>query len=487
LEILTASSEEEVRGALGIIASDPTANGTLSTIADAVPQVSNWTTTASIPFDSSRKWQAMQFDGHGTWVLGAPDVLLTADHPVSATIRTLAQKGRRVLLLSHSVSPLSGQTLPPDLVPAAFAVLQEEVRADAAETLSYFAAQGVTVKIISGDNPVTVAAIARGIGIEVGEPLDARTVGVEAEELQEIVAAYTVFGRVSPEQKRAFVRALQMRGEVVAMTGDGVNDALALKQADIGIAMDNGAAATKAVAQLILLDGQFSHLPSVVAEGRRVIGNVERVANLFVAKNVMSFVAILSAALIGRPFPLLPRHLTLLSSITIGIPAFVLALGPNLQRYKPGFLRRVLAFAVPAGAVAGITVVVADYVANISWGVAAGTQCSVVAASNNAINTECWRVGSGATFAVLIVFFWILILLARPLRAWKLTLVSAMGGIGAFAFTVPVAREFFNFNLPTGLMIESGLIGLAGISVIEISRRAFARRLSTKTSHSVIL
>jgi len=471
LEMLSAFSEEEVRGALGIIASDPTANGTLATIADAVPKVANWTAVASIPFDSSRKWQAVQFESHGTWILGAPDVLLTADHPVSTNIQALAQTGRRVLLLSHSESPLIDQTLPSDLVPAAFAVMQEEVRSDAAETLSYFAAQGVTVKIISGDNPVTVAAIARGIGIEVGEPLDARTVGAEAEELQETVAAYTVFGRVSPEQKRAFVRALQMRGEVVAMTGDGVNDALALKQADIGIAMDNGAAATKAVAQLILLDGQFSHLPSVVAEGRRVIGNVERVSNLFVAKNVMSFVAILSAALIGRPFPLLPRHLTLLSSITIGIPAFVLALGPNLQRYKPGFLRRVLTFAVPAGAVAGITVVIADYVANISWGVSAETQCSVVTASNSVINTECWRVGSGATLAVLIVFFWILILLARPLRAWKLALVSAMGGIGVFAFMVPFAREFFNFNLPTALMIESSLIGLAAIAAIECARR----------------
>lgn len=471
LEILDGPSEDEVRSALGIIASDPTANGTLSTIADAVPQVAKWTTSASIPFDSSRKWQAVQFDGHGTWVLGAPDVLLSPEDPVSTSIEALAQTGRRVLLLSHSSSPLTGKTLPSDLRPAAFAVLKEEVRTDAAETLSYFAAQGVTVKIISGDNPVTVAAIARGIGIEVGEPLDARTVGVEAEDLQETVAAYTVFGRVSPEQKRAFVRALQMRGEVVAMTGDGVNDALALKQADIGIAMDNGAAATKAVAQLILLDGQFSHLPSVVAEGRRVIGNVERVSNLFVAKNVMSFVAILSAALIGRPFPLLPRHLTLLSSVTIGIPAFILALGPNLQRYQPGFLRRVLSFAVPAGAVAGITVVVADYVANISWGVAAGTQCSVVTASTSAINTECWRVGSGATLAVLIVFFWILILLARPLRAWKLALVSSMIGIGVIAFTIPFAREFFNFNLPTALMIESGLIGLAGIATIECARR----------------
>ena len=167
-----------------------------------------------------------------------------------------------------------------------------------------------------------------------------------------------MFGRVSPEQKRALVHALQANGHVVAMTGDGVNDALALKDADIGVAMGNGAQATKAVAQLVLLDGKFSHLPSVLAEGRRVIGNVERVANLFLAKNVMSLIAIITAAVFFLPFPFLPRQLTLVSAVTIGIPAFFLALGPNRRRYVPGFLRRVLRFAVPSGAVAGLAVTV---------------------------------------------------------------------------------------------------------------------------------
>jgi cation-transporting ATPase E len=378
-------------------------------------------------------------------------------------------------MLSQSQVPISDEGLPTDLTPAAIIALVEEIRPDAADTLAYFAEQGVTVKIISGDNPITVGAIARRLGLTVGEIRDARELGDEPDDLVDVVGKTTVFGRVSPEQKRSLVQALQKQGEVVAMTGDGVNDALALKRADIGIAMDNGAPATKAVAQLILLDGQFSHLPTVIGEGRRVIGNVERVANLFLAKNAMSFVAIVSAAILRMPFPLLPRHLTLLSTVTIGIPAFILALGPNPRRYTPGFLRRILTFAVPAGAIAGFTVVIANYVARGSWGVSDGTKCSVVNVAENAVNTDCWRVGSGATLSVLIVFFWILIVLARPLRAWKLALVLSMIGLAVIAFTVPMARGFFNFNLPTLLLVEAGAIGAAGIVAIEITRRVQAR------------
>ena len=253
----------------------------------------------------------------------------------------------------------------------ALVILGEQVRPDAAETLQFFADQGVAIKVISGDNPDTVAAIARRVGLDVKKLVDARTIGDEAGQLLEIAQETTVFGRVSPQQKRALVQALQRNGHVVAMTGDGVNDALALKDADIGVAMGNGAQATKAVAQLVLLDGKFSHLPSVLAEGRRVIGNVERVANLFVAKNVMSLIAIVSAAIFFLPFPFLPRHLTLVSTVTIGIPAFFLALGPNKRRYVPGFLNRVLKFAIPTGVIAGVAVITASLIADSEYGSAA--------------------------------------------------------------------------------------------------------------------
>lgn len=469
LHLLNNANENDAHSALQAIANDPNANDTLRAVAHAIPHSNLWPEKARIPFNSTRKWQALETTDHGAWYLGAPEVLSGNNTP--ALVQELAQEGRRVLMLAQSHLHATDEGLPTDLTPVALIALVEEVRPDAADTLAYLRNQGVIVKIISGDNPVTVGAIARRLGLDIGEVCDARTLGDEPSHMTEALVNTTVFGRVTPEQKRSIVQSLQESGNVVAMTGDGVNDALALKRADIGIAMDNGAPATKAVAQLILLDGQFSHLPSVISEGRRVIGNVERVANLFVAKNAMSFIAIVSAAILSMPFPLLPRHLTLLSSITIGIPAFFLALGPNPRRFQSGFLQRILWFAVPAGAVAGITVVVADYVARGRWGVSDGAKCSVVNVANSVANTDCWRVGSAATLSVLIVFFWVLLLLARPLRAWKLALVCTMGGLGVVAFTLPFAREFFNFNLPTELLIQSSLIGGAGVLAIEVIRR----------------
>ena len=342
--------EDSLRDALGALADDPNANGTLTALAEANPAPTGWVREHDIAFNSARKYSAATFTGQGTWVLGAPEILLPEVDPIREQVAALATTGRRVLLLSSTDRSLIGEQLPEQMLPAALVVLSEQVRSDAAETLKYFTSQGVAIKIISGDNPTTVAAIARRVGLQFDAAgiVDARTLGSDPEDLREVAARSTVFGRVSPEQKRALVQALQRNGHVVAMTGDGVNDVLALKDADIGIAMGNGAQATKAIAQLVLLDGSFSHLPAVLAQGRRVIGNIERVANLFVAKNMMSFFAILTAAGFALPFPFLPRQLTLVSALTIGIPAFFLALGPNTSRYVPGFLKRVLRFALPA-------------------------------------------------------------------------------------------------------------------------------------------
>ena len=256
-------TREEICEALGALADDPNANGTLKALATALPAPDDWQRVTTIAFNSARKWSAASFTGRGALLFGAPDVLLDEHDALRARVSELAATGRRVLLLARSDEELRGQELPAGLTSVALVTLTEQVRPDAAETLQYFKDQGVAVKIISGDNPTTVGAIARRVGLDVGrdDVVDARTIGEDPEELRGIAETTIVFGRVSPEQKRMLVQALQRNGHVVAMTGDGVNDALALKDADIGVAMGNGAQATKAVAQLVLLDGRFSHLP----------------------------------------------------------------------------------------------------------------------------------------------------------------------------------------------------------------------------------
>ena len=467
-------SVDQVREALGALADDPNANGTLKALAAALPAPTGWDRQATIAFNSARKWSAASFAGRGALVFGAPDVLLAADDPLRERVAELAATGRRVLLLGRADAELHGQELPPGMRTTALVTLTEQVRPDAEETLNYFKDQGVAIKIISGDNPTTVAAIARRVGLDVPADavVDARTIGEDAEELRELVERTTVFGRVSPEQKRALVNALQRNGHVAAMTGDGVNDALALKDADIGVAMGNGAQATKAVAQLVLLDGRFSHMPKVLAEGRRVIGNVERVANLFVAKNVMSLIAIITAALFTLPFPFLPRHLTLVSAVTIGIPAFFLALGPNKRRYIPGFLRRVLRFAVPAGVVSGLVVFVSYLLARAEVGAPPASEC-LVKTEGAAVtdNVVCWQPSTAATIALLFTAFWILVVLSRPFRLWKGALVGAMVGIAALAFITPIGRSFFNFSITPETLWTSLAVGAVGALDIEIIYR----------------
>jgi len=263
----------------------------------------------------------------------------------------LAASGRRILVLAWAAESLDGESLPPGLRPAAFIVFAERLRSDITETIEYFAAQGVALKVISGDSPLTVSAVAARAGMpQAGDPVDARDLPEDPAALGALVEERSVFGRVSRHQKQAMVRALRARGHTVAMTGDGVNDVLALKLADLGIAMGSGAPATRAVAELVLLDGRFATLPGVVAEGRRVTANIERVANLFITKTVWATLLAVAVGAMLLPYPFLPRHLTIIDTLAIGVPSFFLALAPNRRRYRPGFAGRVLRFAIPAGA-----------------------------------------------------------------------------------------------------------------------------------------
>ncbi len=325
-----------INDVLGALAADEHRNATMQAIGNEFPAPAGWSREASVAFSSARKWSAASFAARGTWVIGAPEMVWVdrpADDPVRSRCEAIAAEGRRVLLLAWAEVPLMGEVLPAGLEAAAFVMFDEQIRADAADTMQYFAAQNVRCMVVSGDSPRTVGAVASRVGIPGADhPVDGRDLPEDEAELAEVLERTTVIGRVTPHQKRAIVSALQHGGHVVAMTGDGVNDAIALKDADIGIAMGSGAPATRAVAQIVLLDSDFATLPGVVAEGRRVIANVERVANLFVTKTVYAMLLAVAVGIARWPYPFLPRHLTIISSLTIGIPAFFLALGPSARR-----------------------------------------------------------------------------------------------------------------------------------------------------------
>lgn len=441
---LVPLAEVDPAPALGALAAlDEHLNATMAAIRKAFPKDPGWTAVNAAVFSSARKWSGAAFAGHGTWVVGAPEIVAGGDSRVEAVVRRMSAAGSRTLVLATSDGALRDGTLPPRLQPVAVLSLRDRIRSDASETLGYFASQGVQMKVISGDHPQTVAAIAKEIGIE-GEVVDARSLPEDPEALASLMEKSTVFGRVAPHQKRAMVEALQARGHVVAMTGDGVNDVLALKASDIGVAMGEAAPASRAVSQLVVIDGSFSALPHVVGEGRRVVSNVERVANLFVTGTVYAFglsVAIVASAL---PFPFLPRHLTLVGSLTIGIPAFFLALAPSRRRVRPGFVKRVLKFTIPVGLTATVATFAAYWLAD--------TEAATVEQSRTTATLVLAAIG---LLAVGIV--------SRPLVPWKRGLIGAMGALLILAFVNPTSRELFELEIPR-LVILLAALGIVGVT-----------------------
>jgi cation-transporting ATPase E len=354
-----------------------------------------------------------------------------------------------------SPDPL-GPELPTMLRPVALAVLEERIRATATATLAWFATQGVAVKVLSGDHPGTVGAVAARLGLPGAEyPVDARTIAsLTPEELGAALAERSVFGRVSPHQKRDMIGALQQRGHVVAMTGDGVNDALAIKRADLGLAMGSGSAATRAVAQLVLLDNDFDALPSVVAEGRRVIANIERVANLFVTKTVYAALLALAVGVAGLTFPFYPRHLTLVSSLTIGIPAFFLALAPAARARGGNFVGRVVRFAAPAGFVA------------------AALTFTAYAVATSSAHTTAAQDRTTATIVLFSVGVWVLAVLARPWTVWRRAMVVGVVVAFAAALFVPAARDVLAMQLPpVGVGLAVVVVGLAARPLLMLALR----------------
>ncbi len=449
-------TDDEVHDALVALASsDRDPNASMAAIAAAVGTASSWTVDRVEPFDSERKWSAGSFVDHGWFFLGAPDFLLAADDPARALVERLSAGGKRLLAVVTSDEGPDGDRLPVGTRTLAIVELEDEIRPDAAEILAYFAEQDVTLKVISGDNQDTVAAIAEraGLGV-VGAPVDARDLPTEIDELAAVLDDATVFGRVKPQQKQAMVRALQSRGHVVAMTGDGVNDVLALKDADLGISMGSGSQATKAVADLVLTDDAFSSLPTVVNEGRKVINNVERVSNLFVTKAAYAVLLTFAVGLLDSPFPFLPRQLTLIGTFSIGVPGFFLALAPEVDLIRPGFLRRVLRFSIPAGVIAG-SATLAAYEAAL-----------------HVADLDLDKARTLATVTLLAIGLVVLAVASRPLRLWKLGLVAAMGLGYVVVFLVPFLRNFFLLEVfwDAAWWYSVIAVGVAGAMIVAIPR-----------------
>ena len=474
-ELIPLGSDASVTGsddgvALGVLrqlaAADPAPNSSMEAIIEGVGTPdARWDVVSSQPFTSAKKWSGVSFARPGdsragvgavedvdSFVIGAPDVLVSDDSPAGREANDVAARGLRVLLLGRCSEVVTGEGAPGIVEPLGLVVLEQRIRPDVADTLEYFRSQGVEVKVISGDNADSVGAVTRQLGMETGSPVDART--IEGENFAKTVNDTQVFGRVTPQQKRAMVEALQSSGHTVAMTGDGVNDVLALKDADLGVAMGSGTAATRSVAKIVLLDDKFATLPYVVAEGRRVLGNIERVANLFLTKTVYSSVIAILVLAFALPFPFQPIHVTITGWFTIGIPAFLLSLPPNNERARPRFVRRVLSFGFPAG----IIVAAASF-----------TTFIFVRAEDHHPHAAV-QASTAALLALIITSTWVLSVVARPYEWWKIALVFLpLVGYGLI-FNLKVTQQFFmldSSNLAMmGFATVAGLIGAALIEAV---------------------
>ena len=420
----------------------------------------------SVPFSSARKWSAWG-TGRESWILGAPEFVIDEAVATNAVllerVRAIAAQGSRVVALVRADEAVVDDELPARRAVAALVVLEEDLREDAAETLDYFRSQGVHVRVISGDNPTTVGALAAQAGLTApdGSParlMDARDLpeDLTSEAFNDAIERHDVFGRVTPEQKRAMVGALQARDHCVAMTGDGVNDALALKDADLGIAMGNGTQATKAVAQIVLVDSKFSVLPGVLSEGRRIIANMERVSSLFLAKTTYAAVLVIVTALVGWRYPFLPRQFSYIDSLTIGIPAFFLALWPNPRRYVPGFLKRTLSLAMPTGVILATAALVA-------FGIVEGPPQA--------------RESTAAILSLMLGAIWLLVITSRPLSLWKWVLLASVISATVGGVLLPPVRGFFSMVAPTGYeWLVIACVGACAAVLIEIAQRIFYAR-----------
>lgn len=425
--------------------------------------------TDKIAFSSKRKWSGAAFEGLGTWILGAPEIILNKEyHFIEGMVKEEAKKGKRVLLLAQLHNELN-EKLEGKIESAALILIEDIIREAAPQVLEYFREEGVEVKIISGDSPVTVSEVARRAGVKNWDKyIDARELPEDHEELKKVIEETTVFGRVTPHQKKKIVVALQEMNHTVAMTGDGVNDVLALKASDCGIAMANGSDATKAVAQLVLMKSDFSALPKVLEEGRKQINNLERVSELFLSKTIFCIILSFACSILFIEFPILPIQLSLIGSCAIGIPSFFLALLPSKGGVKKGFLTRIVTVSVPNGILLAVFTLV-----------------TVLLSIQMKLPMQYSR-----TLAVLMfggMSMVILFRVARPLTKFKTILCFAMFGAIILGFLTPIGRYVFSLSR---VELRHWVIALAVIvcsgplitKIVDVFRNRVNKKFKIKTT-----
>ncbi len=417
---------------------------------------------SKIAFSSMRKWQAVEFYDHGTWILGAPDMIIKEEDILNKS-NELSNEGFRVLALLESKDSLIGEILPKNRKTKMLILLEDKVRDEACEILNYFRQQGVTIKIISGDNPLTVSNLAKKVGL-IGEYLDANKLSDDIDELKNAVEKASVFGRVKPEQKSMLIEAMQKNGHTVAMTGDGINDILALKKSDCGIAMASGSEATQAVAQFVLLDSKFASLPEIIRQGRRVINNISRVASLFLVKTFYSLLISVLMILGSYAYPYAPIQLSLVSLFAVGIPSFLLALEPNDEPIKGKFFNRVLSKSIPSSIVIAFMVFLIIIFNNVGG-----------------VNEKLSR----QELSTLIILFmgcvqvWTLYTICRPLNTWRAAIVVSVFALFITSFFIKYVRYFLGFIIPSmgSITIVLLLIFISMVMIFILRKYLFEKIL----------
>ena len=416
---------------------------------------SSWKEERIIPFSSARKWSGAQFEDKGSYIAGAAEIIMGERFTeISRAVEDFSADGRRIILFAYSPLPFGGKELPEDITPLALIAITDKIREEAPDTLEFFKEQGVEIKIISGDNPLTVSAVAKKAGVQNADRyIDAGDV----ENIAEVIDDYTVFGRVTPDKKLEIIKALKAKGHTVGMTGDGVNDVLALKEADCSVAMQSGSEAARNVSNLVLLDSNFASMPLVVAEGRRTINNLQRSATLFLSKTVYSFLLALVFVFIQLPFLFEPIQMTLINALCIGAPSFLLALQPNNDIIKGSFMGNVMQRAIPNG----ITVVLAMIAVLV---------CSDV------FGFTTTQMSTLATVVLSAISFMITARCCHPVKSWKVAMLAVL--ISAFTLGSMLFPWFFGIVAFEKEMTACAIIISASALGVIIGLSVAARKIA---------